>query len=234
MRIAVVDDNSDDLNLLSQYLATYKKKSFVQLDIQVYHSGLDLLEEYDANFDVLFLDVEMPGVNGMDLAKEIRRVDESVGIIFVTNMAQYAIKGYEVNAIDFMIKPITYFNFTQKLEKAIYFSKNREEKELLLNTENGIMRMKVSCIYYIEKNKNYLLYHTKKGVFTERGTMQTIRRELEGNTFYECMTGCLVNLKFVQKIGRDSVFLETEELPMSRRMKKEFIQHFADYIGGNI
>lgn len=234
MRIAIVDDSQEDRDLLKSYIHRYSQENSEQLDVAVFQSGIDLIEEYGSGYDVLFLDVEMPGINGMELAKEIRRKDDSVGIIFVTNMAQYAINGYEVNAIDFMIKPVAYFNFSQKLEKAIRFSENRREKEMLLSGEDGITRIKASDIYYIEKSKNYLLYHTKKGVFTARGTMQTIRTELERFSFFECMTGCLVNLRYIQKIGKDSVFLDKDELPMSRRMKKEFIQHFADYIGGSM
>lgn len=232
MRVALLDDNPDDRLLLKNYIQQYQQENSIQFSVFEFQSGLDLLEEYKDGFEVLFLDVEMPGMNGMEVAREIRKIDEAVGIIFVTNMAQYAINGYEVNAIDFMLKPIGYYNFVEKLKKAYQYSEKRIEKELLLTGEDGMIRLKLSEIHYIEKDKNYLIYHTTKGEFAERGTMQMIRQKFEPLSFAECMTGCMVNLRHVQKVGRDTVFLETIELPMSRRMKKEFIQNFAAYIGG--
>lgn len=232
LRIAMVDDNGEDLQLLQGYLARYQEEKRIRMQVISYTSSLDFIEEYGTGYDVVFLDVEMPGMDGMAAAREIRQRDEAVGIIFITNMAQYAIRGYEVNAIDFMVKPVGYFNFADKFGKAIHFAEKRTEREILLSGEDGIVRLSVSDLRYIEKEKNYLIYHTGKGDFRTRGTMQETKEKLGRSCFSECTTGCLVNLQYVERMGRNTVLIDQTELPVSRRLKKEFTQDFIDYVGG--
>lgn len=98
LRVALLDDNTDDITLLQNYLRRYQEKNQIRMQVTSYVSSLEFMEEYDASYDVIFLDVEMPGMDGMQVAREIRKKDETAGIIFITNMAQYAIRGYEVNA----------------------------------------------------------------------------------------------------------------------------------------
>lgn len=100
LKVGVVDDDREENARLKGYLQRFQEEEKEEFLIKTYDSGVDFLEEYKSNYDVIFLDIEMPGVDGMEVAHEIRNLDRSVGIIFVTNMAQYAIRGYEVNAID--------------------------------------------------------------------------------------------------------------------------------------
>ena len=232
LRIAMLDDNAEDIKLLQGYLARYQNEKHIRMQVISYTGSLDFIEEYGAGYDVVFLDVEMPGMDGMEVAREIRQRDEAVGIIFITNMAQYAIRGYEVNAIDFMVKPVGYFNFADKFSKAIHFAEKRTERKILLSGEDGIVRLSVSDIRYIEKEKNYLIYHTGKGDFRTRGTMQETKEKLGKSSFSECTAGCLVNLQYVERMGRDTIILNRTELPVSRRLKKEFTRDFIDYVGG--
>lgn len=123
-----------------------------------------------------------------DDREHIRQYDTSLAIIFITNIAQYAIRGYEVDAIDFMVKPVGYFNFAKKLEKAVR---------------------------YLQK----------------RGSMKAVKEELCGLPFEECTAGCLVNLDMVWRIGKEHVYLQDAQFPLSRRMKKSFTQRYVDFIG---
>ncbi|MGM9590669.1 MAG: LytR/AlgR family response regulator transcription factor [Faecousia sp.] len=234
MRIAVLDDNPNDAQFLRTYLKQYEASHNIEFHVDVYAASYDFLEEYQSNYDVIFLDIEMPGSNGIQVAREIRTKDQSVGIVFVTNMAQYAIQGYEVNAIDFMVKPVGYFNFARKLEKAISFVKKREERYLLLANEEGLSKISVEEIYYIEKNGNYAHYVTRRGEYVERGTIQSVKEKLNGLPFSECNSGCLVNLRYVERIGKDSIQVGKWELPLSRRMRKLFTVDYVDFVGGGI
>jgi DNA-binding LytR/AlgR family response regulator len=234
MRVALVDDNDNDRKRLADYLQQFQQEQGVRLQITSYSSSLDFLEEYKGGYDVILLDIEMPGMDGMETAREIRAIDEMVAIIFITNMAQYAIRGYEVNAVDFMVKPVPYFKFAEKFKRAASLSEREQGGNLLLNTDDGVVKVAFKDIYYLEKdkNKNYLVYYTKKGTFRERNTVQSAKAKLGEQSFAECISGCLVNLRYVERVGKDSVILENAELPVSRRMRKDFLNSFMKYAGG--
>lgn len=204
------------------------------MQIRPFYSSIDFLEEYDGTYDIVFLDIEMPGSDGLTTAREIRGRDDAVAIIFITNMAQYAIHGYEVNAIDFMIKPVGYFNFAQKLGKAMRFLHRRSQRTVLLSGEDGVIRLATSDIRYVEKDRDNLIYHMRQGTFRKRGTMKAEKEQLRGLPFEECTVGCLVNLEAVQRIGKEHVYLKEEQLPLSRRMKKDFTQSYIDFAGGGL
>lgn len=234
MNVAVVDDAPEDMQLLSGYLARFQAEHNVSMKVKTFCASFDFLEEYHGEYDIIFLDIEMPGSDGLTVAHEIRSRDQSVAIIFVTNMAQYAIRGYEVNAIDFMVKPVGYFNFSQKLEKSIQFIGRHTQRTVLLSGEEGVVRLSAADIWYVEKDRDYLIYHTGKGIFQKRGTMKAERETLQGLPFEECTAGCLVNLDMVQRIGKEHVYLKGVQLPLSRRMKKAFTQSYIDFAGGGL
>lgn len=233
MRIAVVDDSKEDAQHIISYLDQFQTENNVTFQTTVFNASFDFLEEYHGEYEVILLDIEMPGCNGLDVAREIRLKDQAVGIIFVTSMAQYAIDGYEVNAIDFMVKPIGYYNFSMKLEKAFQFFKSHSEQDILINNKDGFLRVIVSDILYIEKERDYLIFYTKGERFKERGSIKYIKEKLGNLPFSECTAGCLVNLTYVKRLQNDTVLLVTEKtLPLSRRLKRQFKQDFINYLGG--
>ena len=113
-RIAIVEDDCNFIEELQSYLGQYASEEKQTFEISVFHDGAEILENYEPKYDLILLDVEMPKVNGMDAAEKIREMDESVVLMFITNMAQYAIRGYSVGALDFVMKPITYYTFSMK------------------------------------------------------------------------------------------------------------------------
>ena len=232
MHIAIVDDAREDAGRLEAFLDRYQRETGTAIQVSTFTASVDFLEEFHGDYDIIFLDIEMPGSDGLEVAHEIRRKDETAAIVFITNMAQYAIRGYEVNAVDFMVKPVGYFNFVQKLEKAMRAAEKRGAQFLMLSNGDGLYRIPASDVLYIEKDRNYLVYHTRQGVFQARGTMQEARERLRGQPFSECSSGCLVNLDRVERIGKDFVLAAGAELPLSRRMKKAFTQDYMDFLGG--
>lgn len=234
MNIAVVDDVPRDAQLLAGYLKQFQTEYGTSMQVQTFYSSINFLEEYNSQYDIIFLDIEMPGSDGLTTAREIRSKDDAVAIIFITNMAQYAIHGYEVNAVDFMVKPVGYFNFSQKLEKAIRFLQRHILRTVLLPNEDGMVRLSAAEIWYIEKDHDHLIYHTKQGIFRKRGTMKAEKEALRGLPFEECTAGCLVNLDIVQRIGKEHIYLKGIQLPLSRRMKKTFTQSYIDFVGGGL
>lgn len=233
MKIAVVDDSREDAQRIVMYLEQFQQEGSLDFQTKVFYASVDFLEEYHGEYDVIFLDIEMPGSNGLEVAREIRSRDQSVGIIFITSLAQYAIEGYEVQAIDFMVKPVGYCNFSMKLEKAFRFIENHREQDILLSNKEGIFRIRVSNILYIEKDRDYLCFHTNQECSRTRGSMKDIKEKKDILPFSECTSGCLINLNYVRRVGKDCVVLTSgQELPLSRRLKKEFSREYIEFMGG--
>lgn len=233
MNIAVVDDSKEDAQHLVAYLEKFQFENNITFQVRVFYASFDFLEEYHGEYDVIFLDIEMPGSDGLEVAREIRKKDTSVGIIFVTSLAQYAIDGYQVQAIDFMVKPLGYCNFSMKLQTAFRFIQNHKKQDVIINSKEGIIRLAVSDIIYIEKEGDFLVFYTVQGCYRERGSMKIVKEKLSKSPFAECISGCFIHLDFVKRIGRDSLILVSgKELPLSRRLKKEFTQRYIEFIGG--
>lgn len=231
IRIAIAEDDEKYRTTLEQYLDRYQEENEEQFQVTAFSDGMDLVEEYRPDYDILFLDIEMPHLDGMTTAKKIREVDSSALIIFITNMAQYAIHGYEVHAIDFVVKPVNYFAFALKLTKAIKIIESRDEKSILLPSEDRMVRVPLNDILYIEVVKHSIIVQTKDQQYTFSGTLKKLEEQLAGCHFSRCNHGCLVNLRNVTEVEKDTVNLLGHKLPISRPKKKAFLQELSDYIG---
>ena len=120
MRLALVDDDAEICSLLRAYVQRYNTEYGTSISTYDFTSGSDLLHNYERGvFDVIFLDIEMPGINGMETATQIRRIDDAVALVFVTHLAQFAVQGYEVQASDYIIKPLSYFDFAMKITRIL-------------------------------------------------------------------------------------------------------------------
>ena len=233
IRVAIVEDEEKCSDELKEYIAKYAEKSGETFNVATFADGLDFISDYVAEYDVIFMDIMMPNLNGMDAAKKLRELDKTVCLIFVTNMAQYAIKGYEVGAIDFMLKPIAYFDFAMKLEKAVYFSRNRGAS-VCIATELGMTRVRVSDVIYVQSDKHYIDFHTAAGVYRKRAALKEAEDALGGGNFARCNHSTLVNLDYVSGVEGNDVTVAGETLSISRSKKKEFTDKLTVYLGRSV
>ena len=231
IRVAIVEDEDKEAALLEEYLQRYGKKYGETFSSVRYTNAVDFLTGYRSEYDIVFMDIELPLMNGMDACFKLREMDQKINIIVVTNMAQYAIKGYEVDALDFMVKPIAYFNFSLKMEKAVRIQKQYAGGSVILGTGEGIVKLNISDIYYIESDKHTMYYHTAKGVFSERTSMKEVEAKFSRYGFVRCHNAYLVNLSSVGKTVGDEVEVGKDRLPISRARKKEFVEALMAYYG---
>lgn len=230
IRIAVVEDDKGFRDLVESYLKTYREEHGTELSVHFFEDGSQLVFEYNPDYDILLMDIEMPGLNGMDAAREIRKKDNNVIIIFITNMAQYAINGYEVGALDYILKPVKYFPFSLKLTKAISSIRQQRECFLLLPSEEGIHRVSSKEIIYVEIRDHWLHVFTQGEEYQMLGTMKELAERLKENHFVLCSASYLINLKYVTAVLKDTVVLcDQYELKVSRSRKKALRQEVLNY-----
>lgn len=233
VRIAIVEDEADQREQLRSYIEQYGGETGQQFDVGLFSSGQALLDGYTPIYDIILLDIEMPGINGMETAEHIRALDNDVVLMFVTNMAQYAINGYSVGALDFVLKPVNYYTFTVRFARALNRARQRQNGQILLTLPDCVRRLDTQQIYYVEVQNRMLHYHTELGEFVLRGTMQSAEKELSRYHFVRCNHWYLVNLSHVAEVRRDMVVVAGTELEISRRNRTAFLTALTEYVGGN-
>lgn len=232
-RIAVVDDDREFSAKLREYLEQYAKENDETFEIEVFYDGAEILKDYTPRYELILLDIEMPVVDGMEAAQKIREMDESVVLMFITNMAQYAIHGYSVGALDFVMKPISYYPFSMKIKRALKRVQKKEIPTILLTTSDGVKRLKVSQIYYVEIQGHMLHYYTEEGEFVMRGTLSSVEKMLPSSLFVKCNHWYLVNLMHVTEVRKNTTVVGNFELEVSRRNRAGFLKALAEHMGGN-
>lgn len=232
IRIAIVDDEPTSVEELKNYLIQYQKERKEEISITTFSDGDEIVENYKAEYDMILLDIEMRFMDGMTAANIIRESDPEVIIIFITNMAQYAINGYTVNATDYVLKPVSYFSFSQRLDKAIGRINHKVKKFIAIGIKGGTVKLYISDICYIESQGHRLIFHTMTEEYVTFATMKEIEEKLGEMDFFRCNKGCLINLAFVDSVQDGCVIINGERLVISRARKKEFMEQLTNYLGG--
>lgn len=231
IRIAIVEDEELYVSTLLKYLKEYEKTTGEDLDITIYRDGDEITSEYKAQFDIILMDIEMKFVDGMTAAEEIRKQDSEVIIIFITNMTQYAIRGYEVDALDYVLKPVSYFSFSQKLSRAISRMRKRKGRQITVPVKGGVKRMETSDIYYIESEGHNLIYHTRTEDVVSAATMKSAEEMLAGMNFSRGNKCYLINLEHVEGVKDKYAVLKMGQLLLSRPRIRQFMQDLTKYWG---
>lgn len=230
--IAIVEDEAEFAIQLQEFLKRYQKENDIAFKVTVFGDGAEILEDYQPLYDIILLDIEMPKVNGMEAAEQIRQTDSDVVLMFITNMASYAIRGYEVGALDFVMKPITYYTFSMKLTRALKRAKKREQQQILLGLSDGVKKVGIQQIFYVEVQNRMLHYHTNEGEYVMRGTMASVEQMLAPYPFVKCNHWYIVNLMHVSEVRGNIAIVGGHELEISRRNRTAFLKALTEYVGG--
>lgn len=234
MHIAIVEDEENSTNILMEYLSAFGRENNIDTQYRQYANGVDFISSYQPICDLLLLDIEMPLMDGLTLARKVREVDKNVIIIFITKMAQYAMVGYEVSALDYILKPINYHAFAMKLRRVVNLMQTKQQKCLIVQGNSFIQKIAINSIRYIDVLGHTITYHTPQGIISSTGSksLKELENELISNGFVRCNKCYLVNLQYVQSVEKDIVVLTGGEcLSISRSRKKKFMQSLLDYWG---
>lgn len=232
INIAIVEDSPADAGVLSEYVRRALQECGQTCEISVFERSSAFLTGYRGNFGIVFMDIELPDIDGMEAAKQLRKVDPDVVLIFVTNMSQYAVGGYAVDAMDFMVKPVSYDNLRLKILRALKHIERRKAEKLTIQGKTGVQVVSIPSIKYVEVFNHKLTIYTVDGTVTAAGSLGKIEEKLEGFPFSRCNNCYLVNLDYVTGVDGYTAYVGKDAIAVSRARKKQFLKDIADHLGG--
>lgn len=224
IRVAIVEDDASCAAEIEGYLHKYEGEKGLRMEIDFFTDGDAIVSRYPAAYDILLMDIELPLMSGMEAAEEIRQMDQDVEIIFITNSPHYAIQGYRVRALDYILKPVNYYAFSQTLNRALERKLQKKEHFLVLNVKGGKQRVSIRRIRYVEVQDHDLTFHMEDGNIQARGTIRDVVEELQEEGFFHCNKGYLINLAYVDGINGMDISIGKDKIPVGRTRKKAFME----------
>lgn len=227
IRTAICDDLPTDREIVCSYLNRWAKERGNSAAISMFSSAESFLFQFDDNkaYDLLLLDIEMNELSGVELAKRIREVNREVQIIFISGYNEYISDGYEVEALNYILKPVNYEKLAAVLDKAADKIK-KNERAIFFELNDGMVRVPLYEIVYIEVRANYITVHTPKEEFSIKTTLSKIEKELDSR-FFRTNRSYLVNLRYVRRTSKtDVTLLDGTTVPLSRGLYEPLNQAF--------
>ena len=237
MTIAIVDDELETRQYMQGLVAQYLAETGRMAQLVFYPDGASFLVGCE-HPDIVLMDIDMPGMDGLSTAEQLRRSHPDAILIFTTRLSQCAIRGYEVDAIGFLVKPVSYCDFSLKFRKAldIYIMNKAfkrveyRQSKICLKTKDNILFLEKNEIYYAEGSNHHVIYHTAQGEFPVRSSLQEAEEQL-GAEFSRSSHSYIVNLGFVTMVGKNDVTVHGEAIPLSRAMRRDFLNAVNRYYG---
>lgn len=221
--VVIVEDELKEREKMKEYISRFGKETGDVFTIFEYSDGLSFLDDYKFENDIVFMDIKMPYIDGMETARRLRNLDDKVVLVFVTNMAQFAVSGYEVDASGFVVKPFSYVNFSMKLERAVEKVKNNGKRYIMVKGRNSLRKVRYDDIRYVEVMNHSLVWHTRNGVERSTGSLKSLSDEF-GDGFAFCNSCYLVNLKYCEEVVGYTVVVDGEKLQISRPKRASFLK----------
>ena len=178
------------------------------------------------------MDIEMPNMDGLSAARRMREIDSNVALVFVTNLARYAINGYEVSALDYILKPLDYDAFYLKMQKVLRYcqtQQQRRQQSVVIPTADGNTHLPLSELLYVEVVSHTLIYHTLSHDYETYGTLKNVEKELSPHGFFRCNSCYLVNLQYIRRIDGYTVYVGKTPLAISHPRRKDFLAAMTQF-----
>lgn len=235
IKVGFCDDDLFTINEISALFDQYCAEHDWEIACTEFHSPLELLAEIEngTHFDILFLDVIMPGQNGIDVAREIRQHDHAVKIIFLTSSSEFAVESYTVDAFFYCVKPIETEGFCRLMDSAISQCEKERQGGLILRCKNGITQIALEKLVYCEVIGRTLVFHMQNGInFESVGSLNKLSNELaQYGNFLRPHRSFLINMEYIQNISYKAITLENlEKIPIPHGKCEEIKNRYLDYV----
>ncbi len=233
MRVVICEDNNDEQKCLVSAINEWADTKQIKVNLLCYNCAEEFLFVWpDIVADILFLDIKMKEMSGIKLAEKIRENDKNILIVFTSNFQQYSLKGYEVDALHFLVKPLSSVKLTAVLDKAYDIWYSREKDVVLVTNEFGQFKLFCRNIYYIKMDSHIAELHTENEIYEVRKTTEGLMKLLP-SYFIRCHRSYIVNLLKVDCVYNNSLLLSTgEKLPISRKNAKDVNDTFVGLFRG--
>lgn len=232
-KIAICDDEEILIRTLKENLDRYSADTGVEFCYQTYMDGSELLRKYQPDFDLMFLDIKMEKLDGLKTAEAIRKMDSTVGLIFLTSLKQYVWKGYEYGAANYLLKPIKYRILKMELDRFFSRYQGKEEQFISFSNDSGKYKVLYRNLRYGEVYKRNVLLHFEGQEQIIYKNMKEVAALLESQgNFARCHASFVVNLAYVKRVeGLEAVLTTGERITISQPKRKEFMEKLTDYWG---
>ncbi len=230
IKIAIVEDNIDDASDLKKHIEMFFNQHYKKIAIFIFYNKMKFLYKYKSKYDLVFMDINLPYMDGIEASEKLRKIDPTVIIVFVTSLAQYAIEGYKVHAFDYVLKPVNYYNFVLTLERILPHLKDNDKSIVIYTNKTSFKKILIERIKYIEIINHKLVFHTLDGDYETHGALNDYVDMLKDDYFELCNRCYLINLKMVSQVTPDSVIIDDESLLISRPKRKQFLHVLNEFI----
>ena len=231
VKIVVVEDQAKWRSELEEHLQKYSWEKGVLFDVAYFDNGEAFLAQMTGDFDLVFMDIGLPGDDGIAISKKLREKNKDVCIVFLTELSQFAIQGYEVNAYDYLIKPMKHDLFVIKMDRILHYLQLTTKKTYIIKEGTLLRRISYDDILYIESQKHYIYFHCKQDTYHMRGSMDDIQNDFLGSGFSKINRSIFVNLAAVSNYTHTDVAVGDDLLPLSRVYKADFLKDLNRFVG---
>ena len=232
IQIAIVEDVASEQKKLQHFVERYLNEHEQTAKIFLFSDGTEFLDDYPPELDIAFLDIELKYMDGIRAAYKVREFDRRVLLLFVTNMVQFALEGYAVDATDFIVKPITYPVFSTHMDRLMAKLDYHQTRFLMTHQGKEVICCNIREIIYIEAlNKKTLLHQTNGDIKYSSEPLYALEKKLKEEPFFRCHNAFLVNLDYVRAFNVNNIMVQQTLIPASKYRKREFMTVLANYRG---